>query len=439
MEVTANQNTYRNYVFFWVGQLTSLLGSNIVQFAIIWYVTVATNSAFILGIAAVLGIGTQVFLTPIAGVYVDRWRRKLIIGSTDFAQAAATLVLILVFWLPVDLPLQLITLLFLLTVRGVMQAFHSPAVGAIIPAMVPRDKLARMNSLNYLSNGLVALIGPAIAAVLLAYLPLGGILWIDVLTFLIAIFPLLLIKIPEPEKQPVEKPSFISDFSEGLSFIRTTRGLLPLMLTATALNFFLSPFGVLLPYFVKVTHGGGSDQLAFVMVALNLGTIIASIFMLTRGVKERRFTTMIFFLYLLLTSYVLTALTPTGWFILMAFPLFFAGISSPIINIMVQTIIQIAVPLEKMGRIGSVISSISAGITPLGMFLAGVFGQLIGPALLYVVCGVLAILVATFCIIFTDMRHLLDLGTAPSEAIQDLEVAEIVEELPEDTSPGLPP
>ena len=91
---TADQSTYRSYILFWIGQKSSILGSSIVQFAIIWYITIVTQSAIVLALASLLGFGSQVILTPIAGVYVDRWSRKLIIGIADFLQAVATIVLI---------------------------------------------------------------------------------------------------------------------------------------------------------------------------------------------------------------------------------------------------------------------------------------------------------------------------------------------------------
>ena len=119
-----------------------------------------TESALYLSIASVVGFAPMVILTPFTGVLVDRWSRKALIGIVDFLQALVTVVLIFFFWLDIVSIWQVLALLGL---RGVFQAFHAPAVSAIVPLMVPRDKLSRMNGLNYLLSGAVTLVGPVLA------------------------------------------------------------------------------------------------------------------------------------------------------------------------------------------------------------------------------------------------------------------------------------
>ncbi|MCK4900166.1 MAG: MFS transporter, partial [Anaerolineales bacterium] len=99
MQEIPDTSTFRSYLFFWIGQLVSLLGSSIVQFSIIWYITILTQSPLMLAVASLVGLGTQILLTPIAGVYADRLNRKLIIGIVDFGQAIATMILIILFFL----------------------------------------------------------------------------------------------------------------------------------------------------------------------------------------------------------------------------------------------------------------------------------------------------------------------------------------------------
>jgi len=159
------------------------LGSSVAQFVLIWRITLETKSALYLSIASLVGFAPMIIITPFAGVLVDRWNRKVLIGSVDFLQALTTIVLILLFsfghvsiWL----------ILAFLAMRSVYQAFNVPAVSAIVPLMVPRDELSRVNGLNYLLTGTMTLIGPIVAAVLLTMARLDQILWIDPATFLVA-------------------------------------------------------------------------------------------------------------------------------------------------------------------------------------------------------------------------------------------------------------
>jgi len=208
MELQASQTTFRSYLFFWAGQLASLLGSSIAQFVIIWWITLETGSALYLSLASFLGLAPMVILAPFAGVFVDRWNRKALIFTADFLQALATVILIFMFWSGV---IQIWHILMLTTIRGVLQAFHSPAVSAIIPIMIPKEKLSRMNGLNYLCSGAVTLLGPIVAALTLTVWKIYQILWIDMATFIVAFIPLLIVKIP-PVRKKGERSSFKGDF-----------------------------------------------------------------------------------------------------------------------------------------------------------------------------------------------------------------------------------
>ena len=172
----ADQRTFRDYLYFWAGQLVSLFGSSVSQFVIIWWITLETQSALYLSLSSFLGFVPTVILSPFAGVLADRWSRKALIAVTDLLQALATVILIVMFWLG---NVSLWQVLAILTFRGVMQAFHYPASSAITPLMVPKEKLSRMNGLNYLLNGAVTMIGPIAAAILLEVWEIHQILWID--------------------------------------------------------------------------------------------------------------------------------------------------------------------------------------------------------------------------------------------------------------------
>ena len=227
MEQVATKKTLKNYLFFWGGQQFSLLGSNIVQFVLVIWITIVTGREIYVSLAALLAFGPLVLLGPIAGVFVDRWNRKLIIGIADTFQALLTVGLLLI--LQFYKPSYLVYIFILITFRGVFQAFHAPATTAIIPLMVSRKHLSRMNSINYLTTSVVLMIGPAIAASLLIVFSISQIMWIDIITWGIAIVPLILVKIPSLKKNQnldestsnlqehkKKKPSFLQEFSSGI-------------------------------------------------------------------------------------------------------------------------------------------------------------------------------------------------------------------------------
>ena len=401
MEIQAGQVTFRSYLFFWSGQLVSLLGSSVAQFVIIWWITLETGSALYLSIAAFLGLVPMIILTPFAGVLVDRWSRKALIGIADFLQALVTVVLIFLFWLG---SVSIWQVLVLLTLRGIFQAFHSPAVTAIVPLMVPKAKLSRINGLNYLFTGAVTLIGPVVAALLLAFWKIHQILWIDAITFIVAVIPLLIITIPSVRKKQ-DKSSFKKDLGEGLAFIKNGRGFLPLLILATLVNFLLTPLSTLLPYYVKFDHLGEAPDFAIVTAFFQGGILAGGLLMsVIKGFKKKMVAIMSS-IYIIFLGYALVALTPTGLFWFMATGGLVMAFCVPIANVSTQTIIKTVVPMKMQGRVNSVTMALASAATPVGMILSGVIVEFTRTATLFLGCSGLGILVLTLSWFFTDIRH----------------------------------
>jgi len=399
----ANHSTFKSYLFFWSGQLVSLLGSSVVQFVLIWWITLETGSAFYLALASFLGLVPMVVLGPLTGVFADRVNRKLLIFTADFLQAMATVVLIILFFFGFA---SLWIVLTLLTVRGVFQAFHQPTTNAIIPSMVPADKLSRMNGLNYLFTGAVYMVGPVLAAVLLSFWAVSQALWIDVATFSVAVIPLLLIRIPSVRsEQVVRDSSFKIDFKEGFSFILATRGFLPLLILATMLNFLLTPASTLLPYFVKFVHSGGVDDLALVMAAFQGGILIGGLVMTMMKGFQRKMLAIACAIYIVFLGYAIVALTPLGLFWFMAAGGALMTLCIPVANVCIQTIMQTIVPLKMLGRVNSVVMALASAATPAGMILSGVVVQFISTSHFFLVCTALGVIVLTTAWLFTDVRH----------------------------------
>ncbi len=409
----ADRKTFRDFLYFWVGQLVSIFGSSVSQFVIVWWITVETQSVLYLSLASFLGFAPTVVLSMFAGVLADRWSRRALIAVTDMLQALATVVLILMFWWG---GVSIWQVLVVLTFRGVMQAFHYPASSAITPLMVPREKLSRMNGLNYLLNGAVTLVGPIVAAVLLQFWAIHQILWVDAVTFVIAAVPLVMIAIPSVRLEQ-EKSSFREDFVEGLTFVKGTKGFLTLVVLATGLNFLLTPLSTLFPYFVKFDHFGDASQLAFVGAFFQGGILAGGLLMsVFRGFKNRMAAIMLS-IYVVFVGYAMVALTPTGLFWFMALGCLITSVCLPIANVSIQTIVQTVVPLKMLGRVGSVIGAIASAATPVGMIIAGPLAALVGTANLCLGCAVLGMALLTVSWFFTDVRHVEKLAVPVDEGL----------------------
>jgi DHA3 family macrolide efflux protein-like MFS transporter len=183
MEEIANSDTFKSYMFFWSGQIFSLLGSMVVFFAINFWIAFIYNDPIISAFASFLGVLMMTICMPFAGVLADRLNRKILIIVADALQAYVTILLIIIF----NFGMANIWIVYIfISLRSMFQAFHLPTVNAIIPTMVPKDKLSRINGVNFLFTGVVQLLAPVIGALMLLFLSVNMIFWVDIITFFIA-------------------------------------------------------------------------------------------------------------------------------------------------------------------------------------------------------------------------------------------------------------
>jgi DHA3 family macrolide efflux protein-like MFS transporter len=349
MEIIPTKKSFHQYLYFWIGQIFSLFGSQVVVFVIIWWLEVETQNPVVLSFASFSFILPYVLAAPIAGVFSDRLNRKKLIMIVDFLQALATLILIIF----MSMGYRELWLIFtILAIRSIFQAFHQPTVNAIIPTMVPKDKLSRINGINFLFSGFVQLVAPMFAAMLLIYLSVTQALWVDVITFVLAFIPLVLINIPsvrveKDNAEEIEKDSFSKEFMDGLYTLKNTPGMIVLIILSMVGNFLLQPLNVLSPYYAEKIHSASVLEYAVISMGIQGGIIVGAV---TTSIKKHWGHKMEWFfgtVVILQIGYGMLAFAPYRFFGFIFSALFLMGISLPIINTIYQTILQTNVPHEK--------------------------------------------------------------------------------------------
>lgn len=361
-----------------------------------------------LSIGTFISILLLTLFMPIAGVVADKVNRKTLILVVDSSQAFATFLLLVLF----QFGLANISIVFIfIGLRSIFQAFHLPTVNAIIPSMVPKEKLTKINGINFLFTGVVQFIAPFFGALLYMFLSMSLLLWVDVITFFIALIPLLKITIPSVKrinhsKDEVMKSSFVQEFKLGLKTLKLVPGLITMIILSMLLNFILMPANTLMPLFIKNNHGGGVGHLAFVQMILTTGTIVGAIFTSIKKNWNNKIRAIFTALLSALIGYILFALTPSGSFLFMSIGAVILGFNLPIINSLFQTFIQTTVPADKMGRVASIDNTLSSAISPLAALLSGPLALLIGIQPLFIFCGLagLVFTIAFWC--FTGIRKI---------------------------------
>jgi len=391
-EELANNQTFKSYIVFWMGQLFSVLGSSVSHFAIIWWITDTTGSTMLLSLASFLYVLPMTIVVALSGVVIDKWNRKTIIVVVDSLQAYVMLLIIIIFNLGVANPILIVAIMSLF---GIFQGFHIPTVTAIVPTMVPREKLSRMNGVNFFFRSFTQIIGPVIGAMLFSFIPLKIILWIDPLTFIIAFIPLLVIKIPKIKREvsAVKKNSFLEDFKIGFRTLKSIPIVFMMLLISMFINFLFVPLNILMPYFIRYNHSGDPSNLAFVIAFMNGGMLLGAL--LTSIKKEWKHALFIYFglEFILMMIGGIFAITPYRLFLMMGIVVGIAGITIPILNTIYLTIMQLKVPTDKMGRLSSLDWAISSAITPIATIITGPLSEMIGVTNLFLSCSIIGMII----------------------------------------------
>jgi len=371
-------NWKRTFFSVWIGQAFSLLGSELVQFSLIWYLTEKTGSASVLAAASFVALLPRVFLSPISGALVDRWNRQKVMIFADVLIAAATMILAGIFWLEY---IQVWHIYVILFIRALGSGFHWPAMQASTSLLVPKDQLARISGMNQTLRGAMGIAAPLLAALMLEIFPIYGILSIDVITAIIAISPLLIVSIPKVN-HTVEKIASLShiwdDIKAVFKFLVGWRGLLYLTLAATFLNFLLHPGFTFTPLLVTDHFGKGVIELSMIESAFSMGMIIGSLVLSAWGGFRRNIYTVLTGIIGLALGTGLIALAPSNHFMLAIFGMSLAGFMNPIANGPIFAIMQIHVEPEMQGRVFSLLESMVSAMMPISMVVAAPVAEWVG-------------------------------------------------------------
>ena len=378
----------------WTGQAISLFGSQMVQFALIWWLTTTTESAIVLTTASLVGLLPSVVLGPFVGALVDRWNRRRILLISDSSIALVTLGLAYIFFMGWAEVWMVYLALFLRALGG---GFHGPAMTASTSLMVPNKHLTRVQGFNQTLNAGLNIISAPLGALLLETLAVQGVLLIDAGTALFAILPLFFIAIPQPKNQHIsQKENLISsvweDFLVGLKYVMEWAGLRFILIMALSINMIISPAFSLLPLVVKEHFGGGALELGWFNSALGVGAVLGGITLsIWGGFKEKKMLTSLLGLVGLSAGLMVMGFAPGSVIWLGILGVLITGIFLPITNGPIGAVLQATVEPSMQGRVFTLVGSLSTAMIPVGLIIAGPLSEFVSIQIWYVVGGIIAL------------------------------------------------
>jgi DHA3 family macrolide efflux protein-like MFS transporter len=392
----------RNFILVWQGQMVSQMGNQAFAVAMMFWLLQATGSASLMGVLMTLSLLPGVLLGPFGGALADRLPRLRIVIGSDLINGVVMLALALTLYLT-GRPAVIVPMLCVVAVvNGVSRAVFIPALNALIPDLVPASRLPVANSLNQFSIQAFTILGQGIGGVIYALLGAPLLFLVNALSFL---FSAGCSSFVDPALTRHEGAGdlatavrrFRSDIAEGFAFVRKTPGLMGFMLTEAAYNLFMMPIFVLLPFYVQDYLHEGPEWYGFLLASVSVGAVLG--FVVT-GMLHLAGRTRSWFVAVLLT------LSPTPFLAIslaVSKPVVLIlaaaiGATSAMVNIYALSILQATTPPELRGRVVGLLGTVTGALTPVGMLLGGVLGDLSGKniPLVYGGCGVAALLTTSF-------------------------------------------
>ena len=382
----------RQTAIFLSSQAISLFGSVLVQFSLTAYVAMQTKSGLTATLAILCAVLPTFLLSPFAGVWADKYDRKLLTMLADGGIALCTLIMIIFFSTGKR---SISIILVALAIRALGAAVQTPAVSALLPDIVPEEQLTRINGINGTLQSIFTLVSPVLGAFLLGFASLEAIFLIDVITAVIAIVILAFaFKLPHKEvpEQKEASANYFSEMRAGLKYIGKNKFLIELFAFFTVFYILMATPAFLPQIQVARNYGEGYWHLSVMDVAFSAGMIIGGIAIsIWQGLKNK--------VHMIIVAHVIMGISialrglevPFVWYCVLTA---LCGLAMPFVGTPVMTLLQEKVDPTYIGRVFGVMTMINTSMMPLGMAMFGPLADVVSVELLMLGTGIACILLS---------------------------------------------
>ena len=406
----------RNIAIFMTSQTISMFGSFLVQYAIMWHLTLTTKSGLVLALAAIFGFLPQAIVSIFAGVWADRMNRRVMILISDSAIALSTLGLAF-FMMSGVTDLWLIYLV--MAVRSIGAGVQMPAVSALLPQIVPADQLMRINGINSTIQSAMGLLAPIAAAAVYASMSIVAIFFIDVVTAVIGIALLMFVAVPTLERAQAgaEKPSYFADLADGIRYI-VTHEVVRWVMVIFALVFLIAVApSNLTPLMIARTFGTEVWKLTVGEIIFSIGMAAGGALLATVAAKISRVKLIVGASILFGVLSIGMGLSTNLWVFYGFF--FLIGLAVPAFFTSAMTMLQETVEPERQGRVFGFVGIVIAVAMPIGMTVLGPLADIISVESLLMISGAVMIAVIVIAVVLPSGRRAVAAVTAAEAARAD--------------------
>ena len=404
MNTSIPPNWRKNFYLFLIGQLLTGVTSMIVQYAIIWYLTLETGEESVLAIATLVGMLPMAILSPFVGPFIDRMNKKFLLIFYDAIVAVIALGLF-IYGINNDVyPLWMVFVT--IGIRAVAQTAQMPTVQSIMPTMVPEAEITRVNGQFGIIQSLIFIVSPGIGAFMVAALPIHWVILLDVIGFILGAGMLLLVKIPEVASQG-EKISVVKDALEGFNILRENKPMWKMTLIGALFMLLFMPAMSLYPLVTTKYFGGTIVHAGWVEVLFAAAMLIGSFAVGIFGKTKDRMPWIIAAYLIVGLSIGGSGFLPgnmNGFWVFLVLNVF-AGIVGQIYTTMNMAITQQSFEAQYLGRVMGIVSALMSIAGPFGLIFAAPVAESIGVQNMLVIAGFGGILAACLLYFTPSVRN----------------------------------
>ena len=401
----------RNFRLVFLGALVSELGATLSSFAISFYILeISDNNALLQGVfLAVCGV-VLLLVTPVGGVFGDRFNKAKIMVLCDYIKGALFLLAAAAMLIAPSHAAHIVILFVLGILGNIIGGIFSPAAGSLFPHIVEEDQLQQANAFFTIKSSLLVIIGVLLAGILYAVLPVTLLFFVVGLCYIGSGISEMFIRYEHrPAAEKLTLRLALSDMGDGLRYLKTQRALLTLMGAILFINFFIAPLsGNFLPYFIKTDVAGAPGYLFDKILTPELwdsvfgmlsgaSSLLGAAILSSRPQKDkcgvssaRKIGLMALQLIALTAAYYILVergVSLNAFLILFGIGCLLIGWLLSYINIPISTTIMRVVDRDKLSKVSSIISVLSQGLVPIASVAAGFILQLFGSSALLAFCS----------------------------------------------------
>lgn len=416
-------NSKRNFLLLFFGRLSSRLGDSVFAIGISWYILELTGSALQMSLIMATMLIVMILTGPIAGNIVDQFKKTKLLYWMDYIRGGVVLATAVTIYLSDNVTLIIIVIYIMAIISALCTVVFNPASSAIVPIIMNKEELAKANSLMSLTGSVTNIVGILLGGVIYTIVGPFGIMLIDGISYILSGISEMFIKAdePKPDKRETNHPikEQVKIFKEGLAYLSQNKGLIYIGLFATVLNFSLVPtFQVYQPYLINVVLEKEILFLTIISVITSLGMFAGGMYLSFSGVFDKEFDLMqmlrkfslsliglLFIIAIVVTSVVQTSLAFMTFFVIYNITAFIVGSLVAVINIPVETYIQQNTEPELMGRVNSVISTISMASQPVALIFGGILIDYLSIEVGYFFSAVILVLTTSLLLFRKELKQ----------------------------------